>query len=325
VKSEGVSHVTLIFRAFALSRLSNFHMPCALHFALSSSRNTLSKNTSAANRHSNALLHLSQQADWHLASNHGGRGTKQARSRRRRPRKLLGRGERHASSKAHRVSASVEQSTRPTRADSYPSYDFNSTITVLVGKKEQQFIVHKDPICAKSKFFKAACSERWSGLRSSDGKPKDIKLPETSIRDFQTYVHWVYASQIEVEGDDLGRKHEHHLKMYILGDLLDDYQLRNAAMETLIDSLPFSTGQPSFQIVRHVYEHTPMGSPLRKLLVDRKIGRGNRADFAMDVDEYAVEFVQELAIALMKKVPTASRKTLTASVKASFERETGDV
>jgi hypothetical protein len=57
-------------------------------------------------------------------------------------------------------------------------------VSILTGEEEQQFTVHKDSICAKSKFFKAACSERWI-----EGKQKVVKLPDVTARDFQTYVH----------------------------------------------------------------------------------------------------------------------------------------
>jgi hypothetical protein len=38
--------------------------------------------------------------------------------------------------------------------------NFNDQISVLVGPDEQFSLVHKDMICAESKFFAAACSER---------------------------------------------------------------------------------------------------------------------------------------------------------------------
>jgi len=205
-----------------------------------------------------------------------------------------------------------------------PSYDFNNTITVLVSKTEQEFTVHKDPICAKSKFFNAACSERWNGLRSSDGKQRAIRLPETSVRDSQAYVHWIYTSQIEVEGDDADKKHDDHIDMYILGDLLDDYQLRNAALEKLIMNLPFAMYHPGIVVITHVYECTPVGSPLRKLLVDRKICRGDRDDFAADLHKYPVEFTQEVALALMSQTAFTSRLSLIRRLKEGIRTETGD-
>jgi hypothetical protein len=148
------------------------------------------------------------------------------------------------------VSTWTKQDARHTQAytSSCYDYDYNSTITVLVGHEEQQFTVHKDTICAKSKFFRAARSERWNRL--SEGKEKAIKLPETSVRDFQIYVHWVYTSKIEVDSGDATKTYADHLQAYILGDVLDDYQLRNAAMEQLINGCQFSKVQSTHELPR---------------------------------------------------------------------------
>jgi hypothetical protein len=192
-------------------------------------------------------------------------------------------------------------------------------VSILIGKEEQQFTVHKDSICAKSKFFKAACSERWI-----EGKHKVVKLPDLTARDFQTYVHWVYTSRIEVKSEEVEQKEDDHLKTYILGDVLDDYQLRNAVMDQLINSIPLPKTQASPSFHKHVYECTPAGSPLRKFLVDCKIHDGCRKDFAGNSEKYPVEFLQELAVALLRKVPTTKDETLITSLRRSYKWETGD-
>jgi hypothetical protein len=150
-----------------------------------------------------------------------------------------------------------------------------------------------------------------------------IKLPETSVCDFQLYAHWLYTSKIkvEVEGEDVGQKQQIYLSMYILGDVLDDYRLRNAAMEHLIDSLP----QPSPDTVWDVYERTPVGSPLRKLLVDQRIGTGDCGKFAVDVEVYPAEFVQELAVSLIRKTSIVTPEDFVAQMKSSFHPEMGSV
>ena len=179
--------------------------------------------------------------------------------------------------------------------------------------------MHKSWLCARSKFFKAACSERCGG------SSRAIKLPEISVRDFDLYFHWLYTSKIEGEGEeDVEQAQQIYLSMYILGDVLDDYELRNAAMEHLIESLPF-TPQPNPDTVWDVYERTPTGSPLRKLLVDWRIGTGDHDEFARDVEVYPAEFVQELAVSLMSKTPIVTPEDFVAGVKSSFQPETGSL
>ena len=176
--------------------------------------------------------------------------------------------------------------------------------------------MHNALIDTLSRFFEAACSERC-------GESKVIRLPEISIDDFQMYADWVYLATIEVEeGDD--DAFETYFRMNILGDALDDCRPRNAAMERLVDGIAYSA-QPSVDNVWDVYERTPTGSPLRRLLVDRTIGRGDRDKFAVNVELYPGEFVQELAVALVRKTLSVTLEDFVASVRSSFHPETGDL
>jgi hypothetical protein len=102
--------------------------------------------------------------------------------------------------------------------------------------------------------------------------------------------------------------------MYILGDVLDDYQLRNTAMEHLIGSFNCPILQ-RWEMITDVYERTPTGSPLRKYLVNRQIAKADRGFFAKWAAEAPVESVQEVAIALMSSTPFPKICDLTASVK----------
>jgi hypothetical protein len=126
-----------------------------------------------------------------------------------------------------------------------------------------------------------------------------------------------------VEGDD--DADEILLGLYILGDFIDDYRLRNAAMEHLVDGLAFTALQPNPDTVWDVYEHTPTGSPLGRLVVHRTIGVGDRDGFAGDVELYPAEFVQEVAVALILRTPAVTSEALVASVKSSFCLEKGNV
>jgi hypothetical protein len=170
-----------------------------------------------------------------------------------------------------------------------------------------------------TQLYLSSCSERCS-------ESKVIKLPEISVDDFRLYFHWVYNSTIDVEVEDDEETQDNCLRMYILGDVLGDYRLRNAAMELLIDGLG-STAQPSPDTVWDVYERTPTGSPLRKLLVDWRIGGGalDHEKFAVEVELYPAEFVQELAVALLRRTPAVTSEALVASLKGSIRPETENV
>jgi hypothetical protein len=196
--------------------------------------------------------------------------------------------------------------------------DYYTTASIPVGTEEQKFTMHNALICALSRFFKAACSRHCGSSES-----RAIRLPEISIDDFQLYADWVYLSTIGVEGGD-DDADEVNCRVYILGDMLDDYRLRNAAMERLVDGIT-STAQPSLDTVWDIYERTPKGSPLRNLLVDRTIGMEDQNKLASDVELYPAEFVQELAVALIRKTPSVTSEDFVASARSSFHPETGDL
>lgn len=91
-------------------------------------------------------------------------------------------------------------------------------------------------ICASSKFFKAACLERWV-----QGKePPKIFLLEVEPKVFQSYVEWLYSGNYQLqasEGDPMDVVHsalDAAINLYLVGDFLDDVYFRNHIMEALV-------------------------------------------------------------------------------------------
>ena len=50
-------------------------------------------------------------------------------------------------------------------------------------RDSKQFTIHKHLICAKSKFFEAACSKLWA-----EDTEKVVRLPEVKVDAFQAYL-----------------------------------------------------------------------------------------------------------------------------------------
>lgn len=158
------------------------------------------------------------------------------------------------------------------------------------------FTVHENFICAKSKFFQAACRKEWS-----EGAHKLIRLPEVEPDIFSSYLNWVYTGGLAVnvpKQDPVTpkeTKYGNFVKLYLLGDTLDDLSLRNSTMGILVNSnyqlMPAS--------ITLAFEHTPTQSLLRKMLVTFAALRWDRACFAIFKAKYHPEFVQDLAEYLM--------------------------
>jgi len=177
---------------------------------------------------------------------------------------------------------------------------------VLVGPKETRFSIHQEAICDKSKFFKAACSKRWI-----EGQEKLLRLPEAKPGVFRRYSNWIYSGLISgmrctqtSSIEDKTSEHVSLINLYLLGDSLDDIQLRNTAIQELSKHLDASNFLSGPSVAAKVWSSTPPGSRLRKLIVHNILC--SREQFVAEAANYPEEFMREIALAALCKVPTVS-------------------
>lgn len=186
--------------------------------------------------------------------------------------------------------------------------EFDNIITVLVGEEEKRFIIHQDAVCAKSKFFQAACSTRWL-----EGQERIVRLRDVDPTVFQAYSRWVYSGKISgpncigsSNASDKTAEKSLLIELHILGDKLDDIDVRNQAKRMLLDSMERHNSLCDHSHVNRIYESTLPGSLVRKMLVDVVISRQLRSDFAENISDNPAEFVQEVAIAALGVAPVIS-------------------
>jgi hypothetical protein len=160
--------------------------------------------------------------------------------------------------------------------------DFNKVITILVGSEEQSFMVHQDLICDKSRFFKAACSDHWR-----EGQDRVVRLPNIDPIAFKAYCGWVYSGELPkntcTPTSSVGDKVDEQrllVDLYILGDKLDDLQMRNQANSQLLDTMHRQRMLCNPGTLKRVYASTPPGSLLRRMLVDVTLARQRPSSFA---------------------------------------------
>jgi hypothetical protein len=194
------------------------------------------------------------------------------------------------------------------KADEFASniHDFGNIVTILVGPDEQHFLIHQDAICDKSKFFKAACSQRWI-----EGQVKLVRLPEANVEVFEAYCKWVYSGMIEAtpstredEKQNKRYKRDMFIDLYLLGDVLDDIQLRRVATCAVFKILEVGGKLPNPDIIAVIWSSTPPGSLFRKQLVDYTVARIRLDTFIHLMPQYPLEFVQEVAVAALRKSPS---------------------
>lgn len=83
-----------------------------------------------------------------------------------------------------------------TRADISTSYNYDETISILVGPEKAKFTAHKDVLSARSQYFNTACSERWL-----EGQQKTVPLPEHERETFQMYMDLIYNRLVYDTGE----------------------------------------------------------------------------------------------------------------------------
>jgi hypothetical protein len=196
--------------------------------------------------------------------------------------------------------------------------DYENTISVLVGDKKQLFTVYKDVICASSKFFKAACSERWI-----EGKEKKVSLPEVEPALFRSYVAWLYSGnyQLGVSKDDTVDAQDSALdtgvELYLLGDFLNDIRFRNKVMGKLAsnDLRRF----PTLSKLEKVWERLSPNSLLRKMYVEDMIMRMSRKRFTDDHKLFPVGLLQDIAVAALTRIAPSKTQSFHTKLPSFLE------
>ncbi|KAH6637768.1 hypothetical protein C7974DRAFT_148065 [Boeremia exigua] len=183
--------------------------------------------------------------------------------------------------------------------------DYSRIVQVHVGCPDihQCFFVHESLLTTRSQFFKKAMEGPWIEAES-----RVVRLTEDDPVTFQLYVDLLYTGRVavlrELPSDDprsILEKAE-LAKLYVLAEKLQDMEAKNQTINAVIASSRFkqaggSVYAPGYNFIRIIYDGTPSGSKMRKLLVEL---------YTMDaasswIDSYH-EFPCEFMEALLKSV-----------------------
>lgn len=191
---------------------------------------------------------------------------------------------------------------------------------MLIGPEESQqtYTIHKHLICNSSKFFHAACSKLWA-----EGKEKLVRLPEANPEAFQAYVVWVYTGRVIINKADDVSEINQTIRLYLLGDVLDDRSLRNEAMRALVRQNGKWKVQPSVELIQEIWDSTTSGSRLRKMIVDLIIMRRSR-DNMTGIADFPKDILHELTSSLLKRVDTQSHTAFASGLDGYLEPEPTD-
>ena len=136
--------------------------------------------------------------------------------------------------------------------------------------------VHRGVLCKSSAFFKNAVKLEWATQEENV-----VNLPEDMAGTVINYIKWLYHDKIAIElyeaGDDkIEKKAEEAEKVFCLlaeaytfGEKIIDTQYKNAVVKAMADAHTSSRWSMGPESVSIIYEGTPSGSPVRRLIADR--------------------------------------------------------
>jgi hypothetical protein len=174
------------------------------------------------------------------------------------------------------------------------NHEYNDLVSVLVGPDEVRYTVHEHKICAKSKFFEAACRKEWLERRQ-------VPLPDVEPRLFEVYYDWVYDGEIkwDKEEDQKIEDQKIHVEAYIMGEFLDDEKFCSEIIKAMIGKLSKWGRAYSEELIWRIWDGTPSKSPLRKFLLQWMLDIWPRNDITDMVERLPPGFVAEAFLLLL--------------------------
>ncbi|KAK5728056.1 hypothetical protein LTR17_012253 [Elasticomyces elasticus] len=203
---------------------------------------------------------------------------------------------------ASKRKSSDEVGEQPTPKKFRPAYLDN--ITILAGPEETPLTVHQDIICAKSDFFKAACSETWT-----KGKESTIQVRTVETDVMKLYIHWTYKDQVCLDIiDTTPTTRKIHLstfllfKLYVAADMFLDTALKNAVTDQLVYMSCHRKCFATPECYNWTWENTSPGASLRKLILDISAARASPAFVERAGTYLSKEYLLCLSVRLLKQL-----------------------
>ncbi|KAJ4344990.1 hypothetical protein N0V95_006027 [Ascochyta clinopodiicola] len=146
----------------------------------------------------------------------------------------------------------------------------------------------------------------------SEAKERIVRLPEDPPTIFHIYVDLLYTNQITVISNSASRvptlvydEQNTLARLYVLVEKLQDLDAKNKTLTAMVASLceTYSDGHKyaiGHAAVHIVYEGTPSGSLLRKLIVDTYTSQATRS-WVSEAQKLPDDFVRELLISVVAK------------------------
>ena len=140
----------------------------------------------------------------------------------------------------------------------------DEVVAVYVGYDKRPFQIHKQLLCSKSTYFKAAFEGSFK-----EASEKKLHLLDEDPNIFQFYAIWIYNPHLEIRGNT-DKVFDVNLccRLYILADKLGSQNLQNTVMDVMHKNITDNNLiDMKSETVNFVYNNTLPGSVLRNILV----------------------------------------------------------
>ncbi|KAI4274166.1 MAG: hypothetical protein LQ337_004131 [Flavoplaca oasis] len=147
-------------------------------------------------------------------------------------------------------------------------------VTIKLEPCNSTFYIHKGLLCHHSPVFKAMLEHDWKEKQEGVATLKD---EDHGV--FQRFVLWLYYGGVLDKDETVESIPIQTLvDCYLLADRRDVPEMRNQVIDTIFcKAKAANTVFSGFQ--RYIWKNTPESSPLRRLLVDMMVLRGNLEKF----------------------------------------------
>ncbi|KAL8672163.1 MAG: hypothetical protein Q9168_003362 [Polycauliona sp. 1 TL-2023] len=167
-------------------------------------------------------------------------------------------------------------------------------VTIKLEHSGMIFYIHKKLLCHHSPVFRAMLEHNWK--EKQDGI---VSLKNEDQDAFRRFVMWVYYGKILDDDETIKTiSFQQLFHCYFLADRRDVPAMANYVIDALIRHAETDNVLPTWR-QRHVWENTPEQSPLRRLLVDMLVLRGDIALILKaenDKNSYDKSFIVDVCI-----------------------------
>ncbi|CAD0088398.1 unnamed protein product, partial [Aureobasidium mustum] len=177
---------------------------------------------------------------------------------------------------------------------------FRGIVTVEVGPQKQAFSIHKDLLCFYSDYFRGAFDGSFK--EAVDGK---IWLEKEDPAIFDIFNAFLYNRKLQNAKGLVGPSLSFRtlIDLWIFGDQFVVPLLQNLAVDSLKQKSDAEMIIPWRTEMRHVYDNTLHGAPLRRIMIDMtayetRPGTKSREDY---LEAWPVEALVDLAFTLSLK------------------------